>query len=497
MPSGSFMKLSNGLIDMRQRPTKTVYVAMSADLVHPGHLNIIEHARRLGDVIIGLLTDKAISSYKRLPVLTYEQRRVVMENIRGVKQVVRQDTLDFVPNLRLLKPDFVVHGDDWKTGIRRSIRQRVIAVLAEWGGQLVEPAYTPGLTSSALNDALREVAVTPAVRMGSLRRLLEAQPVVRVLEAHNGLTGLIVEHATGQRRGRAVEFDGVWISSLTDSTAKGKPDNGLVDFSSRMRTIEDILDVTTKPLIIDGDSGGLPEHFAFVVRTLERMGVSAVIIEDKIGLKRNSLLETGPQQSQDSIEAFSHKISAGKQAQLTDDFMVIARIESLICGAGVRDASARAEAYIAAGADAIMIHSRQRQPDEVFAFCEAYNRLSGRVPLVAVPTTYNGVSEDRLIKAGVDLVIHANHLLRSAFPAMLETARTILKHGRSQEVDDACMPIKHIVELIDGHGISDTVWGAGQGRSDDNHASEESREHHDDDAEDLACLEWLSGTAGG
>jgi len=427
---------------------KTAYVAMSADLIHPGHLNIIREAGKLGEVVIGLLTDKAVASYKRLPYLSFEQRKAIVENLVGVSRVVPQDTLDYVPNLRKIKPDYVVHGDDWRTGVQRETRQRVIDALAEWGGQLVEPPYTAGISSTQLNGALREVGTTPGLRMARLRRLLQAKPLVRILEAHSGLTGLIVESTHLVREGKTLEFDGMWLSSLTDSTAKGKPDIEYVDLTSRMNTMNDLLEVTTKPLIFDGDTGGLPEHFVFMVRTLERLGVSAVIIEDKVGLKRNSLLGTEANQTQASIEGFCEKISAGKHAQITDDFMVVARIESLILEAGLDDALARAEAYIATGADGIMIHSKQDTPDEIMGFCAEYKRFDNSVPLVVIPSTYSQVTEDELADAGARIVIYANQLLRSAYPAMLATARSILSHGRALEAGENCMSIQEILALL-------------------------------------------------
>ena len=427
---------------------KKVYVAMSADLIHPGHMNIISVAKSLGEVTVGLLTDAAIASYKRLPYLTYEQRKIVVENIAGVKEVVPQEALDYVPNLQRLKPDFVVHGDDWKNGIQRETRDRVIETLRGWGGELVEPSYTPGISSTQLNRVIREVGTTPEVRMVRLRRLLASKPITRILEAHNGLSGMIVEHASVEKAGSALEFDGTWLSSLTDSTAKGKPDTELVDLTSRLSTVNDILEVTTKPIIFDGDSGGPAEHFIFMVRTLERLGVSAVIIEDKVGLKRNSLFGEEGGQDQDSIVDFCHKISQGKSARVTEDFMIIARIESLILKAGMEDALSRAKAYIAAGADGIMIHSKEKTPDEIFEFCRNYATFESRVPLVVVPSTYSQVTEDELASAGVSMVIYANHLLRSAYPGMLKTAQTILEHRRALEADKICMPIKQIITLI-------------------------------------------------
>ena len=426
----------------------TVYVGMSADLIHPGHLNIISKARKLGEVTVGVLTDAAIASYKRLPYLTYDQRKIVVENLVGVNRVVPQDSLDYIPNLQKLKPDYVVHGDDWKTGIQRQTRARVAEVLKEWGGELVEPEYTPHISSTKLNAAIREVGTTAVVRMKRLRRLLSAKNIVRIIEAHNGLTGLIAENAKVETKETEREFDGIWISSLTDSSAKGKPDMECVDLTSRMNTLHDILEVTTKPIIYDGDSGGIAEHFVFMVRTLERLGVSAVVIEDKSGLKQNSLLQSGNNQKQDSIETVCTKITAGKRAQVTDDFMIIARIESLIANAGIDDALTRAKAYIDAGADGIVIHSKKNSPDEIFEFCRAYSLIRNRVPLVAIPSTYPQVTEEELIESGVGIVIYANQLLRSAYPAMVRTALSILKNERAEETEKDCMSIKELVTLI-------------------------------------------------
>ena len=427
----------------------TVYVGMSADLVHPGHLNVLRKAAELGEVTVGLLTDAAIASYKRLPYMTFEQRREVVEHLKGVHRTVPQHTLDYVENLKEYRPDYVVHGDDWRTGVQAPVRQRVIDTLSEWGGELVEVPYTEGISSTQLHQALKEVGTTTDVRRKRLRRLLAAKPLVRCLEVHNGLTGLVVEHVSAERRQAKVEFDVMWASSLTDATMRGKPDIETVDLSSRMITLNDVLEVTTKPIIYDGDTGGKPEHFVFAVKTLERMGVSAVIIEDKVGLKRNSLFGTDVPQTQASISAFSDKITLGKQAQVTEDFMIIARIESLILNQGLDDALERAEAYIGAGADGIMIHSKSSVPDEVLAFCEEYRSMEPRVPLVVVPSTYSSVTEAELQEAGVNVVIYANHLLRSAYPAMMDTARTILEHGRAEEADRKLMPIKELLVLVE------------------------------------------------
>ena len=430
--------------------SKKVYVGMSADLIHPGHLNIINEAKKLGELTIGLLTDEAIASYKRLPFLTYEQRKLIVENIKGVDNVIPQETLDYVSNLKILKPDFVVHGDDWKTGVQKQTREKVIEVLKDWGGELIEVEYTKGISSTKLIKSLKEIGTTPEIRMKRLRRLLEVKPIVRLIEAHNGLTGLIAENIQTLKDNEPREFDGMWLSSLTDSTAKGKPDIEAVDVTARMQTLNDIVEVTTKPIIYDGDTGGRAEHFVFTVKTLERLGVSAVIIEDKIGLKKNSLFGTDVDQTQDSIENFCHKLSMGKKSQITKDFMIIARVESLILQKGVEDALERSKAYIEAGADGIMIHSKEKKPDEILVFCKGYKNFENKVPLVAVPSSYNTIYEKELIEAGVNIVIYANQLLRSAYPAMVDTAKSILENERSFEADSKMMPINEILNLIPG-----------------------------------------------
>jgi len=439
--------------------SKHVYVAMSADIIHPGHLNIIREASKLGEVTVGVLTDAAIASYKRLPYMNFEQRAAVVSALKGVSCVIPQEQLDYIPNLQKLKPDFVVHGTDWRIGVQAKTRQRVIDTLAQWGGELIEPEYTEGISSTQLNKAIREVGTTPDIRRARLRRLLDAKPIVRTMEAHSGLSGLIVETAfalvpkdAADPKGAQVrhEFDAMWLSSLTDSTLKGKPDNESVDVTSRLRTVNDILEITTKPIIYDGDSGGLPEHFVYLVRSLERLGVSAVIIEDKIGLKQNSLFETGNVQQQASIEDQCHKIKVGKQAQVTDDFMIIARCESLIAGKGEDDAIARCKAYCEAGADGIMIHSKAKTPDEIVSFVKRFRaEVSADKPIVVVPSTYSQVTEDELAKVGVNIVIYANHLLRAAYPAMKACAERILSCQRAEEASaEFCMPIKEIISLL-------------------------------------------------
>ena len=428
---------------------KLVYIGMSADLIHQGHLNIIHEGLKLGQVIIGLLTDEAIASYKRLPLIAFNERKLIVENLKGVAKVIPQKTLDYIPNLKEVKPDFVVHGDDWKTGVQKEVRQRVIDTLAEWGGELIEPKYTEGISSTDLISAVKAQGITPGKRMKTLRRLIGIKPIVRILEAHNGLTGLIVEKTQIKKKEKTIEFDGIWESSLTDSTAKGKPDTELVDFSSRFSTIEEILEVTTKPIIVDGDTGGRIDHFKFRVKTLERLGVSAIIIEDKIGDKRNSLFGTTVPQEQDSIDHFSQKIHEGKKSQVTEDFMIIARVESLILQKGMDDALLRTKAYIKAGADGIMIHSKNKDGKEIIEFCNHFKKFAIRVPLIVVPSTYAHITENELQDLGVNVVIYANHLLRSAYPAMVNTAKSLLENCRGMEAsDDYCMSIKEIITLI-------------------------------------------------
>jgi len=435
---------------MKSGTKRSVYVAMSADLVHRGHLDMIRKAAELGEVTVGLLTDAAVARYKRLPRLAYEQRKEVVENLKGVTRVIPQETPDCVPNLEYLRPEFVVHGDDWREGAQCGTRDAVLRTLSQWDGQLVEVPCSEDTPSVRPCGAPQQSGITPDARRNALRRLLHAKPLLRFIEAHNGLTSLIVENISVDSAEQNREFDGMWASSLTESTAKGKPDIEAVDVTSRMNTLHDILEVTTKPLIYDADTGGRTEHFEYTVRRLERLGVSAAVIEDKVGLKKNSLFGNEVPQTQDSIENFSAKIRAGKAACVTDDFMIIARIESLILEAGIEDAVTRARAYIKAGADGIMIHSRSKVPDEVFAFCDHYARFDHRVPLVAVPSTYNTVTEAELQAHGVNIVIYANHFLRGAYPAMINVARSILTHQRSAEIDNELMSLKEILELIPG-----------------------------------------------
>jgi len=429
---------------------KKVYVGMSVDLIHEGHINIIKEAAKLGIVTVGLLTDAAIASYKRLPYMPYENRKLIISEIKGVDNVIQQHAHSYTENLVKLKPDFVVHGDDWREGSQKEIRSDVINTLKRWEGKLIEIPYTKNISSSILNKKIKEIGTTPNIRLSLLKRLLKAKPLIRLNEAHNGLSGLITEKTRIEKNGRIIEFDAMWSSSLTDSTAKGKPDIEAIDMTSRMNTVNDIFEVTTKPMIFDADTGGKIEHFSFTVKSLERLGVSAVVIEDKIGLKKNSLFGNDVKQTQDSIENFQHKISEGKKSQVTDDFMIIARIESLILEAGMEDALIRSAKYIDAGADAIMIHSKHKNPDEIFEFCEKYKLLKNGIPLMVVPSSFNSVNEDEWQEKGVNIVCYANHMLRSAYPAMLDVAKSILINKRSYEANDKCISINEILNLIPG-----------------------------------------------
>ena len=427
---------------------RTVYMCFSTEYIHSGHVAIINKARRLGRLIIGILSDEAVASFKRYPLIPYEERKALFENLAGVERVVEQKSLSYKENLETLKPDYVVHGDDWKEGFQKPIRQEVCDVLAEYGGKLVEYPYSDNPKYKELDANHRSEASMPDIRRGRLRKMINMKGLVTAMEAHSGITGLIVENTKVLQDGKTYQFDAMWVSSLCDSTAKGKPDIELVDMTSRFRTIDDIMEVTTKPIIFDGDTGGLTEHFVYTVRSLERMGVSMVIIEDKTGLKKNSLFGTEVKQTQADIPDFCDKIRAGKKAQKTKEFMICARIESLILEQGMEDALERAFAFSEAGADAIMIHSRKKDPAEIFEFVQKFREKNSTTPIVVVPTSFNTVTEQEFKERGVNIVIYANQLTRTGFPAMQDAARTILENHRAKECDDKCMSIKEIITLI-------------------------------------------------
>lgn len=428
---------------------KVVYTCFCTDVIHEGHMNIICEAKKYGKVVVGVLSDEAAIRFNRFPVNTLEERVNMVKSIAEVDEVLIQDKIMYDEVIDKLHPDYVIHGDNWLEPPMLAIRNNVASLLKKYGGKIIDVPYTYSEEIRHIDAQVRERLSMPEYRRRRLRQLLQIRPIVKAIEVHSGLTGLIAEKTIVEHEGEIDQFDAMWISSLCDSTAKGKPDIELVDMTSRFRTIEDVMEVTTKPIIFDGDTGGLIEHFVYTVRSLERMGVSAIILEDKTGLKKNSLFGNEVKQTQDSIEHFCRKIAAGKKTQLTDDFMLIARIESLILEKGMEDALKRARAYVAAGADGIMIHSRKKDPQEILEFCDTFRKENEHTPIVVVPSSFNSITEGELAAHGVNIVIYANQLTRSAFPAMQQTAEDILKYHRAQEVDDRLMPIKEIITLID------------------------------------------------
>ena len=427
---------------------KKVYVGLSVDIIHEGHINILKIASKYGDVIVGLLTDDAIASYKNIPYLNYNRRKIIVQNIKYVKKVIPQNTLSYIPNLNSIKPDFVVHGDDWKKGVQKQTRQDVIKTLNSWSGKLIEPRYTKNISSTLIKNRILEIGVSPQNRVSRLKRLISSKNIVRLLESHNSLTGLIIENLKIKKKNKNIDFDGMWSSSLTDSATKGLPDNSSLSFSARISSLNDMMDVTTKPVVFDADNGGQIEHLPYLIRSLERSGVSAIIMEDKIGLKKNSLFKNQTDTKQDKPNLFANKIKKICNSRQSNDFMVIARIESFILGKGLQDALKRAEIYSKAGADAILIHSKEITPKEIFSFAKKFKKSKFFIPLVSVPSTYSKVYEKDLTKNGFKLVIYANQLLRAAYPAMQNTAKTILKNSRAFEADKKIIPIKEIISLI-------------------------------------------------
>jgi phosphoenolpyruvate mutase len=447
--------LENKLCTVEQRVlasnvAKQVYVGMCADILHEWHVRILQTAAELGEVTVGLLTDRAVASYKRVPLYSFEQRRTVVEGLKWVRRVIPQDSLDYTYNLELVRPDFVVHGDDWREGVQKTTRQKVIRTISEWGGEVVEIPYVPGISSTLAHAHLKRNGVSPAVRVGGLRKALQLKPIVRVLEAHSPLSALVAaETSVVCEEGFTREFDAIWSSSLTDSTNRGKPDIEVVDISARLLTVNEIFEAVTKPMVFDADSGGLAEHFVYTVRSLERAGVSAVVIEDKTGAKRNSLIESTQQLA--PVAEFCEKITRGKAAQVGDDFMIIARIESLIVGAGMEDALLRARAYVDAGADGLLIHSKADKPDEVIRFALLAREQGITCPIAVVPTTYSAVYETDLARANINMVIYANHLLRSAYPAMKKVAAQILRNQRASDIENDCVQPGEMLALFKGN----------------------------------------------
>ena len=427
---------------------KISYVALAADILHEGHVNILKTASKYGKVVVGLLTDKAVASYKKLPYLNFDQRRVIIQNIKYVEKVIPQNTLDHTENLNKIKPDYVVHGDDWKKGYLKKTRTQVIKCLSKWGGKLIEPKYTKKISSEIYKKKIYEVGTTPDIRRERLKRLINSKDLVRILESHSALTGLIIEKLKVKKNDKFFEFDGMWSSSLTDSCLRGKPDNQSVDYSTRLNGLSETLDATTKPIIFDADNGGRIEHMPFLIKTIDRLGISAVIIEDKIGLKKNSLFKNQKDAKQDTIENFCKKIEKANESKMSESLMIVSRIESLILNSGMKDALNRAEAYSEAGADMIVIHSKKKQPDEVIEFAKKFKKSKNYKPLIAIPSTYSSIKESTLIENGFKLVIYANHLLRSSYPSMLKTAEEILLNQRSKESEKKISSINEVINLI-------------------------------------------------
>ena len=427
---------------------KISYVALAADILHEGHVNILKTASKYGKVVVGLLTDKAVASYKKLPYLNFDQRRVIIQNIKYVDKVIPQNTLDHTENLNKIKPDYVVHGDDWKKGYLKKTRTKVIKCLSKWGGKLIEPKYTKKISSEIYKKKIYEVGTTPDIRRERLKRLINSKDLVRILESHSALTGLIIEKLKVKKNDKFFEFDGMWSSSLTDSCLRGKPDNQSVDYSTRLNGLSETLDATTKPIIFDADNGGRIEHMPFLIKTIDRLGISAVIIEDKIGLKKNSLFKNQKDAKQDTIENFCKKIEKANESKMSESLMIVSRIESLILNSGMKDALNRAEAYSEAGADMIVIHSKKKQPDEVIEFAKKFKKSKNYKPLIAIPSTYSSIKESTLIENGFKLVIYANHLLRSSYPSMLKTAEEILLNQRSKESEKKISSINEVINLI-------------------------------------------------
>jgi len=427
---------------------KKVYVGLSADILHEGHINILKKASKLGEVTVGLLTDAAIASYKKLPHLDYKQREIILKNIKFVKKVIPQDTLDYTKNLLRLKPNYVVHGDDWRAGIQKNVRKKVIKTLKKWSGKIIEPKYTKNISSTKIKNKIIEIGTSAENRKSKLKRLIDAKKIVRIIESHSALAGLIVENLKLIKGQNFLEFDGMWSSSLADSTVRGKPDNQAVDYSTRIAGLNEILDVTSKPIIFDADNGGRIEHLPYLVKTLERIGVSAIVLEDKIGLKKNSLFKSQEKAKQDSIENFCIKLKKARESKISDDLFIVARIESFILGKDLKDAMRRAEAYSRSGADAILIHSKEKHPNQIFSFSKNFTKSKFLKPLIAIPSTYSKTYESELINNGFKIVIYANHFLRAIHPAMVNVAKMILKNQRSFEAEKKMSSIKEVINLI-------------------------------------------------
>ena len=429
---------------------KKVFISLTAESIHHGHIKLIDEGKKHGDIVIGLLTDNAVAKHKRLPLLNFDQRKTIIENISGVSEVIAQDEWDDSIIIEKLRPEYVIHGDDWLSGPQLRLRDNVIKTLNKYNGKLIELPYTKGISSKAISNHSNEMGISPELRLKNLKRCMSTKKLSRFIETHSPISALIAEKAKQEINGKVNYFDGFWSSSLTDSSLMGKPDIEVLDISQRLDNINNIFEVTTKPLIMDIDTGGKIEHLKINVRTMERLGISAMIMEDKTGLKKNSLHEDTSNQQQEDIEIFSEKIKSVKLYQSNSDFMVIARIESFILKKGIEDALKRAKSYVGAGADAIMIHSKSKTPDEIFSFSKKFRLEFPDIPLVCVPSRYSGVKESELIENGFNVVIYANQLFRAAYPAMVKTANSILINERAEEIEKELTSIKDMMDLIPG-----------------------------------------------
>lgn len=286
----------------------------------------------------------------------------------------------------------------------------------------------------------------------SLKQLIKKRGFLRIIEVHNGLSALIAEQiSVKEKSGGILSFDGFWESSLTDSASRGLPDIEIINLDSRLETINEILYITSKPLIVDCDTGGDINHFEYMVQKLEDAGVVMVIVEDKTFPKRNSL--TNSNHILEDKDIFAEKIKRGIAVRKSNNFMIIARLEGLIAGHSMEETLGRAEAFLKAGADGIMIHSRKNEPTEILEFASLYKKLpksliKGKI-LVCVPTTYNKITAKELAKSGFNLIIYANHLLRSSYRAMEKICKTILLNDRSFEAESLCVSLKNLFRAVD------------------------------------------------
>ena len=424
---------------MTDKKEKTVYVGITGDIIHPGIINIIQKGAKYGRLIVGLLSNEAIATHKRIPYLTYEQRKAVIENIKGVSEVVPQEEWSYVPNLLKLKPDYIIHGDDWKTNYLKGIREEVFEVMKKIGGEVIEIPYTKGINSSQLFESTTNNGITAVQRLQSLRQLMNYKPIIRIMEANSGLSGLIIENLKVEKEDGIQRFDGIFIN-LLDSNPLGISEQESSTFTSKLNTVTDILECTTKPIIYGGYTSDNYENVTFTIEKLELMGISAIIIEDKFKNKQELCNE----------DEFCLKIKEGKKAQTNPDFMIIAGIKELILGKNIDDALKKALTSIKAGADGILISSNQKNGDDIKEFCLKLRKENKNIPIVLIPTAYDQFTEKEFAEWGANIIIYVDYLKKATYPAMKKCAETILKSERSLEVNEMCMPIKEILNLIPG-----------------------------------------------